>query len=277
MSRVREYFERHAPSCITWSIEALVWLANVVMVWAGLAMTAFALFVYIEFHHLESKVHAGNGPSNNHISLHATNETTILCPWFVYAFGAAGIVTALTPVTALTGMACKSIYLMNCNIVVMCVLMGAQVCLAVAYYADDEKGKETPDLPPQYGPLKKFMEQSMIVMQWLGLSVLAFEAVTLLLSCCIQSIYVSIEEAEEDVIEEENYNHRRPLNPRPADSSGLPQRQRRTDEWSRRMNDRYGLDTSQFTYDPERDASNGELGNTLPRPQSTKRSACVVM
>jgi hypothetical protein len=53
----------------------------------------------------------------------------------------------------------------------------------------------------------------------------------------------------------------------------LDQRASRNDAWSQRMREKYGLDTSQFTYnpsDPSRYQQNGA-------PQAEERSRCTIM
>ena len=51
----------------------------------------------------------------------------------------------------------------------------------------------------------------------------------------------------------------------------------RTDAWSARMRDKYGLDTSRYTYNPEaRTASSGSELPARPQPPAASRR-CAVM
>lgn len=52
----------------------------------------------------------------------------------------------------------------------------------------------------------------------------------------------------------------------------------RTDAWSARMRDKYGLDTSRFTYNPERGQAGGATESIEGRaPSAAQRRRCAIM
>lgn len=52
----------------------------------------------------------------------------------------------------------------------------------------------------------------------------------------------------------------------------------RTDAWSARMRDKYGLDTSRFTYNPEHGQAGGATASIERRPAPAAQSRrCTVM
>jgi hypothetical protein len=61
----------------------------------------------------------------------------------------------------------------------------------------------------------------------------------------------------------------------------LPGRVTRSDNWSRDMQERYGLDTSTFSYDPEQQPAGrqgmGAQQDGPPLLTRSKQSRCVVM
>ncbi|KAH7578605.1 hypothetical protein JRO89_XS01G0404100 [Xanthoceras sorbifolium] len=69
------------------------------------------------------------------------------------------------------------------------------------------------------------------------------------------------------------------LNRPPPPATGVPvagtldQRPTRNDAWSSRMREKYGLDTSEFTYNP----SESHRFQQVPTPQTEERSRCTIM
>lgn len=54
--------------------------------------------------------------------------------------------------------------------------------------------------------------------------------------------------------------------------------QARTDAWSTRMREKYGLDTSDFGYDPARDdAQSGPSSHPIRQDSAQQQRRCVVM
>jgi len=51
----------------------------------------------------------------------------VKCPWFVFAFGAVGVATAIAGGTALAGTALRSVVCVNLNVLLMCLVLTAQV------------------------------------------------------------------------------------------------------------------------------------------------------
>eukprot|EP00775_Hariotina_reticulata_P006520 gene6520-6748_t len=200
-------------------------------------------------------------------------------PWFIFVFGALGIATTLTAAMAIIGTRLRSAGCLSSHIFFMCLLLTGQACAAVAFFVDAGWEKRLPDIDEQ---LKQFLLKRLQVCKWLGFSLFVLQLVTLLLSCALQSTYVLAEEAAEDAEEEASWA-RRPLlqqqqrhqpqqlpNPGavPAAAGGPGD-----DGWSERMQQQYGLDTSQFTYRPGADAE----GLQRQRQDGGRSRTCVIM
>lgn len=96
----------------------------------------------------------------------------------------------------------------------------------------------------------------------LALGVFCLQVVCLISSCCLKSMkWVPRDEFEE---EDEVYNRSQPL----LHVSSPTHAEQRKDPWSERMMQRYGLDTRDFSYQPESQNQNVE------RP---KKGRCAIM
>ncbi|WIA12297.1 hypothetical protein OEZ85_012353 [Tetradesmus obliquus] len=205
-------------------------------------------------------------------------------PWFIFVFGALGAATAFCATMALLGVRMRSLGCMNGHIFCMCLLLTGQACAAVAFFVDAGWEQRLPDIDEK---LKTFLAERLQVCKWLGLALALLQLCTLLLSCWLQAAYVRAEEAAEDADEEASW-HRRPLlqaqarrqpppsrGPSPVPSAAGGSAAADDDGWSERMQQQYGLDTSQFGYRP---GSRGAAaaGEAAGR-QAESRAGCAVM
>ncbi|KIZ05246.1 hypothetical protein MNEG_2712 [Monoraphidium neglectum] len=223
------------------------------------------------------------------------------CPWFVYAFAAVGAATAVAALTALAGTALRSVVLVNLNVLLMCLVLTAQACVGVAAFLDHSWERRLPDIDEA---AKAWLAKRLQVVKWVGAGLFLLQLVTLLLSCGLQSAYATAEEAAEDE-EEEAAWRRRPLlqgegraptppwgvlgGPQPAAARGItPPLPGSRDAaagaatpdpeeaaWRARMQERYGLDTTQFG------GAAGAAGQGRQRGGGSSevrdRGGCVVM
>eukprot|EP00879_Flechtneria_rotunda_P007525 GHRR01007894.1.p1 GENE.GHRR01007894.1~~GHRR01007894.1.p1 ORF type:complete len:342 (+),score=98.59 GHRR01007894.1:229-1254(+) len=205
-------------------------------------------------------------------------------PWFIYVFGALGAVTAFTAGLALLATRLRSPGCMSSHVFFMCLLLTGQACAAVAFFIDAGWERRLPYIDEK---LKQFLFRRLQVCKWVGVGIFLLQLLTLLLSCWLQGAYQSADEAAHDADEEAAYR-RRPLlsetsagrrsevpSRRGSGSSPLvsPAGRHKSgtgllaspvaggsgaagatvgtgEDWSRRMQQQYGLDTTQFTYRP---------------------------
>ncbi len=61
-------------------------------------------------------------------------------------------------------------------------------------------------------------------------------------------------------------------------ASPMERGQARTDAWSQRMRDKYGLDTSNFSYDPDaRDGQSGPNSHPVRQDSAPQQRRCSIM
>lgn len=176
-------------------------------------MMTWAVLTYVSLKQTSANtavyVTASGSPSLSNLSTPLTEQ--VGCPWFIYAFGAAGAATFITASTALLGTALRSVYCVNLNVFLMCLVLTAQACLAVAFFVDHSwEHHLPPETSGEFEKVKKFIMERLEVCKWVGVGVFLAQLLTLLLSCALQSAYVRAEEAAEDEADEAA-TRRRPL------------------------------------------------------------------
>lgn len=267
---VRVWLKDHPPSLWVRTLEVSLQMFNLMLALAGAGMLGWAIYTGVEMHQM-------------------TRAMSI--PWFLYAFGVTGGITLASGCTALLGTCLRSAGCLSANVLLMCLVLTAQACMGVAYWVDRSWEQR---LPPESEAVKRFIAQRLEVCKWVGVALFSAQLFTLLLSCALQSAYVHAQEAAEDAAEDNQWQ-RQPLlqsgtgqqqqaaaaSRRALSPQLVPQRSPRNDSWSRRMQEQYGLDTSGFSYDPERQAAPmATVGATntaavVGRPDRSR--ACTIM
>ncbi|PWZ05815.1 hypothetical protein Zm00014a_041892 [Zea mays] len=126
-----------------------------------------------------------------------------------------------------------------------------------------------------------FLKENWEIARWVALGVVVFEAVLLLLALAVRAMNKPAEYDSDDEIIAigRSPTIRQPLiHTQNVPATGVPvptldQRASRNDAWSQRMREKYGLDTSQFTYNPS-DPSRYQQNGT---PRAEERSRCTIM
>eukprot|EP00252_Welwitschia_mirabilis_P004336 TRINITY_DN14665_c0_g1_i2.p2 TRINITY_DN14665_c0_g1~~TRINITY_DN14665_c0_g1_i2.p2 ORF type:complete len:144 (-),score=16.46 TRINITY_DN14665_c0_g1_i2:386-817(-) len=131
------------------------------------------------------------------------------------------------------------------------------------------------DKTGQFNNIKEFLKKNIQIVRWVALGVLVLEVIAVLLACIVKSYYSPTEYDSDD----DEYYIRRPLlDRRQSQNAGtmapiVDQRIARTDAWSSRMREKYGLDTTGFTYNPSE--ANRYAPTAPPAPEETRR--CIIM
>eukprot|EP00898_Chlorokybus_atmophyticus_P009251 jgi/Chlat1/956/Chrsp108S01430 len=213
-------------------------------------------------------------------------------PWFIYGFLAAGCLTFCVSTLGLIGAETG-------------IMLAAQIGLAVAFYVDDSWTKKLPpDSSGQAAKTYKFITENLQIVRIVAVVLLALQVLSVCFALALRSTRPTGLEALEDE-EDVETPRRTPLlqNNRPKAASGssaerlptersplmsskssplaspaktLPARgtqgRASKDEWTMRMREKYGLDTSQFTY-----PANGHQGSTSRSVRKESEGRCTVM
>ncbi|GER35427.1 tobamovirus multiplication 2A [Striga asiatica] len=128
----------------------------------------------------------------------------------------------------------------------------------------------------------EFMEGHWKIIQWVALGVVILEALIFLLALVVRAANAPADyDSDEEYIGGPRQQIRQPLinNRAAAPATGVPvsgsldHRPSRNDAWSTRMREKYGLDTSEFTYNPSE--SNRYQQAAVQPTEETSR--CIIM
>ena len=206
-------------------------------------------------------------------------------PRFLYAFIGAGAYIVLTASVGLCGAdrgnrCCLSLYTYLSGVQLL-----GQLALAVAIFAGSNVSPP-PDVTGAEAKAWRLVRSHVPLARWFTVGVLAVQILSVLLAASLARVKrVALYDSEDDEDDDDYYERtyggsrgqRRPLLNRSEEDGGVggggyrseeggggetdaaeisspgsPSRTARRDEWSRRMREKYGLDTSRFSYDPER-------------------------
>lgn len=280
--------ERQRPVGILAStLRATLQVVNVVLAVTGLCMLGYAAYMYIDYEHITFS--ADQTPQTHHsLLLWVIQAHRHGSPWFIYAFGGAGLFLFLTAISGLYGACYSNRHCLNFYSTMIIVMLLAQCVLLVGYFADQSWKKRLPhDDTGEAAKIEKFVEKDLSIIKWVGLAALIIQILSVLLACWLTSVQKSELEAAESEEEDEIWGRRRPLLQeesqstealRAAEAAQAGPSTVRNDPWSIRMREKYGLDTSQFSYDPNRAQQAQESGSGLAQnSQDASSRRCIIM
>lgn len=252
-------------------------MANAVLLLLGLTMVAYALYAFLEAKNLESEAKGeqredeGHPQNSTRLLLHANGALSFLEADAYLPFeilGGAGAFTILTAAVGLYSADSGSAACINLYALMLTVMLAAQgVAVYLIYNNKLEKPK---DLVPhgKAEDMYNFLAKQRTVLEYLVVGVLGLQLLCVLLSCCLKALKRDIEEDSDD--EWGALRAREPLLlPSSSSPEGSPNTRKKKDDWSERMKEKYGLDTSKFRYSPPAGSDEEE--------EPAKRRRCAIM
>ena len=232
-------------------------MANAVLLLLGLTMVAYALYAFLEAKNLESEAKGeqhedeGHPQNSTRLLLHANDALSLLKTDAYLPFeilGGAGAFTILTAAVGLYSADSGSAACINLYALMLTLMLAAQgVAVYLIYNNKLEKPK---DLVPhgKAEDMYNFLAKQRTVLEYLVVGVLGLQLLCVLLSCCLKAMKRDVEEDSDD--EWGAPRRREPLLPSSSSPGGSPNTRKKKDDWSERMKEKYGLDTSKFRYSP---------------------------
>ncbi|BDA51132.1 Tobamovirus multiplication protein 2A [Coccomyxa sp. Obi] len=289
--RTSELLERDRPSqgAYVSTLRVLLRLTNALLALLGLAMLGYAVYMFLKFNNTDfpsfgAAVDGDPSPAPTPTPVPPPTlpppppppSHKLSFPWFIFAFGGVGLFTCITAASGLAGVSWNSRALLGVYSVLLVVMLLAQAVVAAALFTDKSWRKYLPpDETGEFKRIERFVKSKLDVCRWVGLAVLVVQLLSLALAYALSTAQQRLLEVSDDE-EDEVWGRRRPLlSSEPA--SPMERGDARTDAWSARMRDKYGLDTSRYTYNPE--ARTTSSGSELPaRPQSAAAGRrCAIM
>ncbi|KAL4343988.1 hypothetical protein AHAS_Ahas11G0133400 [Arachis hypogaea] len=165
-------------------------------------------------------------------------------------------------------------------LVILLILL--ELAFAAVIFFDKGWKKEIPqDETGYFDMVYGFLRENWDIVRWVALGIVVFEALLFLLALIVRASNKQVDyDSDEEYINPRHQARQPLLNNKPASPvTGVPvagtldQRPSRNDAWSTRMREKYGLDTSEFTYNPSESHRFQQ-----PNPQPTEeRSRCTIM
>lgn len=272
-------------------------LLNFLLTLVGLTMVGYGIYLFVEY---KNHSHSGDDypvappmsgdmiefgrPMLMAVSLAENIFDKLPKPWFIYLFIGIGAVLVVVSCCGCIGAATRNGCCLSCYSMLIFLLILVELGAAGFIFFDKSWKDEIPrDKTGNFETIYDFLDDHWKIIKWVALGAVIFEALIFLLALVVRAAnrpadYDSDDEyigGPRQQIRQPLINNRPPANP----ATGVPvtatldNRPSRNDAWSTRMREKYGLDTSEFTYNP---SESNRYPPTAAQPQE-ERKGCTIM
>eukprot|EP01026_Neomeris_dumetosa_P041154 TRINITY_DN34034_c0_g1_i5.p1 TRINITY_DN34034_c0_g1~~TRINITY_DN34034_c0_g1_i5.p1 ORF type:complete len:245 (-),score=25.04 TRINITY_DN34034_c0_g1_i5:484-1185(-) len=217
---------------------------NYVLLVAGLGLLCFDIYMFIGWHNAD-------GGSLAHI------------PWFIATITGVALFVCLTAIVGISGADCGCC--VNLYMFMAVLLLLAEIAVVVAVYVRDVHIPS--DTSGNLEKLTKFMERNIHIVRAGCIGALIIQSIALFTACMI-----SLKENKDSDDDEDFHTFINPVYSRLQSNEHRLLNTQKTDAWSRRMRQKYHLDTSKFSYDPEHQRLVQDKDDDLVVPRNRKCS-----
>ncbi|CAH1453696.1 unnamed protein product [Lactuca virosa] len=270
-------------------LECLLKLLNFLLTLLGLAMVGYGVYMFIMYKSSKDDW----GPQHDEliqlgrpmlmaITLSSNNIFDNLPTlWFIYLFVGVGAILFVISCFGCIGAATRSGCCLTCYSVLVILLIMVEVgCAAFIFFDKSWRSKIPDDKTGDFNMMYGFIEKNWNICRWVALGAVVLQVLVFLLALMVRAA-----NSPEDYDSDDEYiagprQQRQPLigrQPPPAAGAPVPgtldSRPSRNDAWSARMREKYGLDTSEFTYNPN-ESNRYQQVNVQP---TEEKSRCTIM
>ncbi|KAL1568934.1 Tobamovirus multiplication protein 2A [Salvia divinorum] len=274
--------------------ECMLKLLNFLLMLVGLAMVGYGIYLFVDYKNTASSggdapppppspelVQLGR-PMLLAVSLGDSIFDRLPKAWFIYLFIGIGVAVLFVACCGCIGTATRNGCCLTCFSIVVILLILVEVGSAAFIFFDKSWREEIPtDKTGNFDKIYEFLEDHWEIVKWVALSAVILEAIIFLLALIVRAANRPADyDSDEEYIGAPRQQIRQPLiNRQPVPTTGvsaantLDQRLSRNDAWSTRMREKYGLDTSEFTYNPS-EAGRYPQAATQPAEEGSR---CMIM
>ncbi|KAH6790745.1 tobamovirus multiplication 2A [Perilla frutescens var. frutescens] len=273
--------------------ECLLKLLNFLLMLVGLAMIGYGVYLFVEYKNAASSggdvplppssspefVQLGR-PMLMAVSLADSIFDKLPKAWFIYLFIGIGVVVLFIACCGCIGTATRNGCCLTCFSILVILLILVELGLAAFIFFDESWKEEIPtDKTGNFDEIYDFLEDHWDIVKWVALGAVILEAIIFLLAIIVRAANRPAEYDSDEEYMAPRQQIRQPLINRQvatgvSAANTLEQRApSRNDAWSTRMREKYGLDTSEFTYNP---SESGRYPQTAAQPPEEK-SGCIIM
>lgn len=276
-------------------LECLLKLLNFLMTLVGLAMVGYGIYLFVEYKREKANDLLTSLPAASDqglvqlgrpmlvaVSLSANIFDKLPKPWFIYLFIGVGVVLFVISCFGCVGASTRNGCCLSCYSVFVILLILVELgCAAFIFFDKNWKEDIPTDKTGDFAMVYDFLRENWAILKWVALGIVILEALIFVLALMVRAANRPVEYDSDDEIIGSRQQIRQPFlnRPPPPPATGVPvagtldQRPSRNDAWSTRMREKYGLDTSEFTYNP----SESHRLQQASAPQTEERSRCTIM
>uniref|UniRef100_A0A5B7B249 Tobamovirus multiplication protein 2A n=1 Tax=Davidia involucrata TaxID=16924 RepID=A0A5B7B249_DAVIN len=273
-------------------LACLLKLLNFLLTLVGLAMVGYGIYLFVEYKKAsgdstsiaptsDDVIQLGR-PMLVAVSLSSSIFDNLPKAWFIYLFIGIGIVLFVISCFGCIGAATRNGCCLTCYSVLLILLILVELGCAAFIFFDKSWKEEIPtDKTGDFDTIYEFLEENWKIVKWVALGAVILEALVFLLALVVRAANRPADyDSDDEYIGGPRQQIRQPLiNRPPVPATGVPvagtldQRPGRSDAWSARMREKYGLDTSEFTYNP----SESNRHQQVAAQPAEERSRCTIM
>ncbi|KAF5460284.1 hypothetical protein F2P56_020165 [Juglans regia] len=274
-------------------LECLLKLINFLLSLVGLAMVGYGIYLLVEYERSTSNTLVASDVRGNEslillgrpllmgVSLSSSIFDDLPKAWFIYLFIAIGVILFVISCFGCIGAVTRNGCCLTCYSVLVILLILVELGCAAFIFFDKSWEEEIPtDSTGDFDSIYDFLKEHWKIVKWVALGAVVLEALLFLLALVVRAANRPVEYDSDDELIAPRQQIRQPLiNRPPVPAAGVPvastldQRPGRSDAWSTRMREKYGLDTSEFTYNP---AESHRFQQPATQPAEEK-SRCSIM
>ncbi|XP_010919853.1 tobamovirus multiplication protein 2A [Elaeis guineensis] len=275
--------------------ECLLKLLNFLLMLTGLAMVGYGAYLLVEWMKISSSEDDDPiSPVGDNYELLklgrpmlavATLSDSILDKlpkaWFIYLFIGIGVILFIISCFGCIGVVMRNGCCISCYSFLVILLILVELGAAAFIFFDHRWKDVIPaDKTGDFDMIYDFLKKNWKIAKWVALGAVILEALLFLLALMVRAANTPADYDSDDEYITPASGIRQPLMHRQGvPATGVPvhgtldQRPSRNDAWSQRMREKYGLDTSEFTYNPL-DPSRHQQASA---PPPDERGRCTIL
>lgn len=273
--------------------ECLLKLLNFILTVTGLAMVGYGIYLLVEFSRASDNSLTLSAASDDQTLVQLGRPMLMTLPlsdnifdnlpkaWFIYLFiGVGAVLFVISCFGCIASMTRNGCCLSCYSILVVLLILVELGCAAFIFFDKNWKEEIPRDKTGDFDMLYNFLRENWTIVKWVALGIVIFEALLFILALIVRAANRPVDYDSDEEFINPRQQARQPLLNRPAGPApGVPvtgttdPRSSRNDAWSARMREKYGLDTSEFTYNPS-ESQRFQQVNSQP---AEERSRCTIM
>ncbi|KAI3703430.1 hypothetical protein L1987_73500 [Smallanthus sonchifolius] len=270
-------------------LECLLKLLNFLLTLIGLAMVGYGVYMFVMYTNAKDDYEPPSGESiqlgRPMLMLVSLSSSSIFdnlpTAWFIYLFVGIGAALFIISCFGCIGAATRSGCCLTCYAILVILLILVELgCAAFIFFDKSWKSEIPSDKTGDFDMIYGFLEKNWKICRWVALGAVILEALVFLLALIVRAANSPAEYDSDDEYIAGPRQQRQPLISRqpvpatpPPVTGNLDSRPSRNDAWSTRMREKYGLDTTEFTYNPN-ESNRYQQGNVQP---TEEKSRCSIM